>query len=905
MAPRERSDAGLTLIEVVVAFVILSIVLVPIALLLTNVLGQSATARDKLTALSLAEQCLEKLNNTGPTLADGVPDTDVPILEDSHCFGASGTSPVVESTMSYEVHAEFTWETAQGNHPDLCKSSVTATLIEAQVWTTWAHTQKVTDTTLLDYPPPSLPDDGFLAVEVYGTPDGTPTGTPAGLPPVDASGRSWSTRVQLVPVTITRSGFSVTAYPNSYGCVFEEVPAPDSYTVTAYDPTVGSQRATPAWTSTAEKTKDTPVVHPVAVDLDTVTHVTLRYDEGLAVSLHYPSTTATEGPAICPAAGQLECVVFGQAPTASATPAEKPAAELSVLDRTTKKWSVTQLSGAARLTALACAGTSPCIAVGYAGTAAPYTGVSFSSGTSATPSFTGDTVPSGVSALSGITCPSATRCYAWGIGSSGAVILTGNVVTGTFGWRSTADTLATVPARVTALACWSSTRCYALGTKSATTKPVLLSLSTTTSLSHTWITDTPPTTPPLTLTQLACPAATTCYAVGTRKTTHGDVVSLSKTTGRKWTTDTLPTTVTVLSQLTCPSGTACFAIGTRKTGTSSDGAIVSLTAATSWKLDTLEATGSITAITCPPGTSSGCLAMGTTSTGTPVLLWRAAGTSTFTAESLPSSVAGLSAITCASGSHCFAIGTSSAGAAVLLSGTTTWRLDTLPATPSPTAFFGLACGGTACTAPGATETAAVYLDGTPTGTAWSNATPSGAEGMYIGGVPIAVTSSGLETTPVEVTVPSGTTAVSRTPSLFPFSSGYHVAATECKPLPAWAQVSSTPGATPTATMPMGLLSLRVVNKYGDPDSGATVSASLFTSSACAELAAPTGKTNPASFTLEPTGPLGLSQVDVPYGSYKITVTHTTAITKVTVTPTSVKVTTVTHAVGTPLVVTFT
>jgi hypothetical protein len=41
--------------------------------------------------------------------------------------------------------------------------------------------------------------------------------------------------------------------------------------------------------------------------------------------------------------------------------------------------------------------------------------------------------------------------------------------------------------------------------------------------------------------------------------------------------------------------------------------------------------------------------------------------------------------------------------------------------------------------------------------------------------------------------------------------------------------------------------------------------------------------------LEPTDPLGLSQVDVPYGTYKLTVTHSTHKTTVTmsVSPTAV------------------
>ncbi len=884
----------MTLLELVVAIVVLMIVLVPISLLLTNVVAQSATARQKLTALSLAEQCIEKLSSTGPTLSQGVPETGVSILENSHCFG---TSPVTESTSTYDVHAQFTWETAQGSHPDLCTSSVTPSLIEVQVWTTWGHTQKVTDTTLLDYPPPSLPTDGFIAVVV--------NGTPAGSPPADASGRSWSTRVQLVPVTISRAGFSVTLYPNSYGCVFEEVPAPYSYTVTAASPT-----SDPRWESAAEGSTTSATV---TANLDSVAHVALQYDQGSLVSLHYPSTTATEGPVSCPGAGQVQCVVFGQAPSSTTAPAGSPYAEISVLAKTTGKWSVTALDGgganATRLAALACAGTNQCIAVGYGGSAGSYSGASLSSGTSSTPAFVNDAVPSGITSLSGITCPSSTRCFAWGTTSSGAAVVTGTVTYSSVSWGSSVDALATVPARVTSITCWSATHCYALGTKKTATTPVVLSLSSTTS--RTWTLDTVPTTAtyaPQTIAQLSCPAATTCYAVGTRKTSHGEVLSLATATSRKWTKDTVPTTVTDLSQISCPAKSMCYAVGARTT-VSVYGAIVSLTTATMWKLDTPRTAESISGITCP--TTSACLAIGTNSSGSPALFWRTAA-ATFTSETVPPAVTMLSAITCASSSRCLAIGAgSSAGSSygMVLSGTSAWTTDALPGSPLAASFSGIGCAQTTCVAPGASETAAVYFDGRPTGGGWTDSTPSGPAGMYIGGVPIAVTNSSLATDPMEVTVPSGTRPATQVGPLFPFSSGYGVAASECKPLPVSVLVTSTPGATASTTLPMGLVSFRAVNKDGNSDTGATVSASLVTSVSCSELSAPAGKTNPASFTLETTGPLGYSQVDVPYGTYKVTVTHsghTATIPKLSVGPVSVSVTTGTaHAASSPLVVTVT
>ncbi|MGH9100231.1 MAG: hypothetical protein ACRDV8_08390, partial [Acidimicrobiales bacterium] len=76
------------------------------------------------------------------------------------------------------------------------------------------------------------------------------------------------------------------------------------------------------------------------------------------------------------------------------------------------------------------------------------------------------------------------------------------------------------------------------------------------------------------------------------------------------------------------------------------------------------------------------------------------------------------------------------------------------------------------------------------------------------------------------------------------------------------------------------------------DTGATVTAAPVTpakpTKSCTKLAPPVGKTNPTSFNLEPTGPLGLSQVAVPYGTYEVTVTHSSHKTvKLTVGPSSV------------------
>ncbi len=885
----------MTIIELVVAFAVLMAVLVPVSLLLTNVLSQGATSKDRLTALSLAEQCIETLNNKGPTLTDGVPEADVSILEDTNCLKSTTATvptatrkPDVVSTISYNLYAEFRWSTEEGTHPDLCKAGLVPAVIDAQVTVTWPHTQTVTDTTLLDYPPPELPTDGFLAVQLYGTPK---TDEPA-----DAKGRSWSTRVQAVPVKITdtkATKYTHTLHPNGYGCIFVEVP-PGTYTIEASDPSTDGY-GTPSWVANQDEALTATQAGEVVSVGNVTGPITIPYDEGSDVTLSYPSTTATDGTVVCPSRGTILCLELGQTPLHSTTPAETPAAELSILSTTSgsKKWSISEPADVTWLTSAACAGTRVCIVVGYYSSGSSHVGVALSSGTASTPDFVADTLPSTSPPLSGITCPTTTRCYAYGLASTGAEILTGTVLsTLRVTWKL--DTFTTQPARVTSMACFSKTSCYAIATKKTSTTPEILSLGSSTK----WTTDTLPTkltTTPTKLTAIACPGTKVCYAVGTMtKATSASWISLTTSTLKKWVNDTLPTTVKALERLVCPSTSVCYATGTHKTGSTVYGAIVSLVSGT-WKLDTPKTDATIGAITCTPTTPTACVAIGTSSSA-PIVLWESGSSTTFSSEA-PSGILLLSGLACGTSTHCYIVGESSTtGAAVILSGLTTWATDALPSTPATVQISGIACGGSVCAAPGASETGAVYLDGTTTGTSWTSATPSGATGMYMSGEPVVVTNSGLETTrPLEVTVPKTTAAVASIGPLFPFQTGYSVAATVCKSMSPTVSATSVPGTTTAkVALPMGLLSVKAVNKYGNPDTGATVTAKP----TC------TPKFTTSSVALEPTGPLGMSQLAVTYGTYTITVeTKARADSKsytVVVGTTSLTVTGVTKPISTPI-----
>ncbi len=904
-------EAGFTLIEIIVAFTILLIVLVPVASLLSNSIGQAASARQRLTALSLAEQYLELLNNTpfGPSTVNRTPTipalpkiaTPTPILQ---------KAGVVRSSVAYDVYAEFNWASAGGKTPDLCTSGLTPKVIDLQVTVRWSHaTQRVTDTTVINYPPSGLEPYGFLAVQV--------NGDPAGGPPADASGSSWSSRVQTVPVklqslTATTGSTTRTVGPNSYGCAFEEVP-PGNYNVALSNPASPTR---PSWV--ANDNERTAVAHsPLTVSAGEVTTTTFQYDEGSLVTLHYPSTTATDGVLACPAVGSILCMVAGQAPATAAKPATTPVAELSV--QTSSGWKVTR-PGMARIAALACTG-SRCLAVGYGlthTTGAPYAD-SVSTSTSGTPAFSKDTMSTGavhVTTFDSITCPKqggANACYAVGTGASGPVLLSA-AITGT-GASWSLDTV-TLPTGVTltgvvSLTCPGNTTCFA--TASTSSGPAILSLTSSTS----WVADTLPATPATTaLGPVTCPAATTCYALGANA--GGAEVLSTGTTKNTWVADVLApgTTVTSLSAAACPSTSECYALGTVRNGTTTVGAIFSLTPTnTSWSVDAEPATARVVSLTCP--TTSVCVVVASTPTA-PVLLARTGATTWATATVTMATGATLdsvSSVGCSPTGHCDAVGTastsgSSGGVILSLSGTT-WTEDTVPSAKAPAFLSGVACGTSVCAAPGATETGALYLDGKVTSTSWTDGTPSGAAGLYVAGAPVAVSDPNLLTTSTLVMAVPATPAkdLVQVGPVFPFAAGYSVAAASCtaEVTAASAQVTSAPGATATATLPLGLLPVKVVTPAGVPVSGATVSASV-TDPTCAPLAPLSGGSDPASYSLEATGPLGLSQTAVIYDTYKVTVNapggHTASVV-VKVTPTATVVGGVGQPLPSPVVVTVT
>ncbi len=907
----------MTIIELVIAFAILMVVLIPVAMLLSNTIGQAASARERLTALSLAEQYIEKLNNTPVLAATATAHTALETTA-NHTLPKTNVTVHVgstrRSTVMYAIYARFTWALHENSTPDLCASGTAPTLLDLKVTAEWGRTpKKISDTTLINFPATGILTEGFLAVNVAGNPV---TG-----PPSDAGGHAWSTRVQAVPVTITpdatvTTGFAaITRYPNQYGCVFQEVP-PGKYTVSVADPSTGTPAGTnfgtPPWIASYAELRGETTTTPAGVTVGQVATVTFQYDEGSMVKVTYPSTTLVEGAVSCPGAGSIECLAAGQAPSSSRTPAATPVAVLSVLSAS--GWSEYK-TPATRVVASACAGTKRCISVGTARTGSAFVGSSVSSGTG-TVNFTADPVPAGVTALNAIVCPTTSKCYAWGTGGSGAVILSGTVGAGGVAWHN--DTGLAGATTVHALSCVNATSCLAAA--ATPSGPALLSLPGGTA----WVQDSLPATPAavVSVTQVACRTAT-CFALAA-SATKPLILSQSATSATKWIEDTIPA-VTALSTLECASTSHCYAAG-KKTGAA---AIVSLqsitkTATTTtnkvvWTADPIQgAATSLTTLQCP-GTSS-CYATGTASTGPAIVsLYRSA--STWTVDALPTGLAVVTGLTCPAATQCMATVLKRVAGTVLpavlsLAGSPTWQAVSLPAGARPLYLAGVACSSAAsrCIAPGATATGPALLWSTLSGTLWHLTSPNGVTGMYVNDAPVAVYNSGLApTTTVEVASPAPTSGdVSSIGPLFPFASGYEVGASACVGgvTATSPTVTSVPGTTftstpaktkvPTAALSMGVLPVQVVSATGSPVAGATVT---FTPT-CARLAPPPGQANQTTFTLGTTDGTGEVGLAVMYGKYKLTATSgSLSVTDVvTVSKSSITVGSVTTALPTPAVV---
>lgn len=888
------------MIDCIVAMVILLGVLIPTGYLFTNVLSQAASARQRITALSVAEQWIETLNTQGPPAdTNNQPEVGTSISEPSS----------VLSGITYQVAAMFNWTDATGGSPDFCNTD-TSPVLGLQVTVSWTGHQSITDQAILNFPATGNLTDGYLAIQV--------NGDPAGSPPADVFSTAWSTRVKTVPIQVSGSNLT-TPYslkPSSNGCTFLQL-APGTYSVQ-----VGPGPSSSYTVNYSEQSSETQALSTQAAITVTdaeITQVVFQYDEGANVGLSYPTTTTTDDGIACPNTASLTCLAMGQSPTSTTSPNASPVA--AGIAKTSSGWSVASFPASmTRIEGVACTSTA-CIAVGYSssgGAAAVST-----NGTS----WTTSTLPAGVSQLTKIVCPtSATTpaCIAIGLGtSSNGVVLTGTISGSTVTW-----TLDTIPSTtsLTQIVCPSATAqpiCFVMGTTS--TGATIFSNTGSASPGTTWTAFTQSGMTMSTLTQMACNSNTFCVAIGTGKLTTTVVpliISITSVSGKVVTwkpyTNSTGVTPTSFSSIACTTtaGATCWATGTTSSAQIAVYISSSSGSGTTWKADTgiPAAATSLNSITCP-GTTSGCFALYGTSTSAGVVSITT-GTAWSTAT-LPSGVVSLNQLVCPSATACYAVGTNSS-AIVLVLKSGTWSSASFTGTTggNPVHISQLVCtAATTCEAAGATETAATVLDYNNATVSFSGSgTPTTLSGMYLDNPPIMVSNANLQpSTTIEMSAPTTANGPqTQVGPLFPFQSGYSIAVGYCASelTTASASAATVPGATPSTTpaaptviLPMGILPIEAVTSGGAVLSGATVSIADASCTSSAELtpqssgnypalgSPPPSPSNPTSYSMPTTGVDGLSRIAVIYGTYQVTITSgaTHATTTVTVNPTSIVV----------------
>lgn len=830
-----RSDDGITMVEVLVATIVLLVTMIPIGILLTNVSSVSATARQRQAALQLADSWVEILSNSQPpTGTDGSVLTNVP----SAPVAPAGT-PTPPNTLAgttFAVTASYTENLVNDiGQSDLCSAGQPPSpshpgVIQLKVTVTWDNgSHQLSDTTEINYPKPGLQTEGFLAINL--TNDGE----------TDVNGNQASDRLESLPVTITQTSGTPVLSPNPYtlyadqnGCIFAQVPV-GTYDVAVLQPTAGTPptftgySGAPPFVNTSGSTTDTAPGQTVTVTAEQT--VTLdAFDEGITSSITYGGTSAVDNGVYCPNAASIGCITTGDG-TTGASVAWGSGSSL---------WSSTTLGAGTQINQVDCttAANPDCVGVGYG----PSGGLIMTTTTDGN-GLVADTVPSGVTDITQVFCPSNRGCYALGLSASGPVLLAGWVGPG-------ADTWVVVPhpgltfSTLNSVTCASSTTCLLSYTGSAGT-PAILRLDGD---------------PALAAIPLWSPLESS---------------------------DSLPAAVRAVGTVTCPTASTCLTLATGDQASASDATVITTTVAAAgadtWTAESTFPTGAstVSSIGC---TASTCVAIGT-ATGA-AAVWTADITGAThgwsQATGFPGSVKAVTAVACgnpAAGdtADCVVGATTSSPSAPgelvkgsLSNGSWVWNPATIPADEGLQYVLGIACtypisANATCAAVGATPGGPAVLTTAsgPSGT-WSDQTPTSLGSQVVTGIPLETAPSGTSAWTTQV-ASGGTPNATTLPNiLYPQAPGYSIAAGDCAAeavSTAIANLNAPPGGSAQVTIPLGLLPLQLVGPTGTPVAGATVT---LTSTACGAADA---------YNMPVTDATGVTMASVPYGTYSYTVTQ--------------------------------
>jgi hypothetical protein len=845
---RRRGDDGVTLVEVLIAIVILLITMLPMGILLTSATSASVSARQRQAALQLADSWVEILSNSQPpTGVDGTVLTNQPTAP----VAPAGTQapPSTLAGTNYTVTAAYAENLVNDvGQSDLCAagqppSSSHPGVILLRVTVYWSggqSEQQISVSTEINYPKPGLQTQGFLAINL--TNDGE----------TDVWGNSAATRLSALPVTVTEiSGGSTesptapTLSPNPYtlfadpnGCIFAQVPV-GTYDVAIQQPTAGTPATfvgypgTPQFVDTSGSSTDEQDNQVVTVTAEQTVQLD-AFDEGITAGVSYGGATAIDEGVQCPNAAGLTCVATGDG--ASGATATWGAGGST--------WQSANLAAGSHINQVACttAVSAECVGVGYGST-----GGLIETTTSDANALSADVTPAGVTDVTQVVCPSADGCYALATTAAGPELLAGRVGPGPDTW-------------------------------------VALSLPGVTATA---------------LDSIACPTSTTCELAYAGAGGSPGIVRLDGDpallgVSSLWTpvvtNDSLSASVQSLGTIVCPSTTQCLATAVGDATSPSDATLVAapiaLAGGSSWTNETSFPTGasSVTDISCA---SSTCVAIGTVPAGPAVWTGSVGGATDSWAQatSFPSGIAAVTSVACGivtsgDNGNCAvaAITSGAANSGVLLQGSLlnggwAWNPVALPSGVSIQYFVGVSCENptlptnATCAAVGATPSGPVVL-ATSNGTSgtWTNVTPLSLVGSTVTGISLQTAPAVTSSWTTQVAAGQAANATTLPNVLYPAVNGYSISTGDCsaEAVGPSALLNAAPGGTASATVPLGLLPIELVSVSGTPVVGATIT---LTSVGCPIV---------DTYNLPVTDGEGYTNASVPYGTYSYSVTSGSA-----------------------------
>ena len=742
-------DDGVSLIEVLVAFVVLMVALVPLSYLFTTSLISAGQSKYQQEALSIAEKWVETLSNVTPPVNSY---NEVNVGKQLPPAGPGAGSTTVSTGSGFTVNSGLTTPTSVAVAATTSLAVATSAVPQSVTIATSAGPDIVTYTGQTYNGSQQIVSltgmSGWSSVETVVA--GAAITQPTVVTPIETKGNTVFTLNSEYEWT-SAQGSANGAQPNlclagtpqllrlkmtvSWGPTTDSNNVQDSV-VLNYPPagiqTLGFIALQVSGDSTAQDTQQNPwserVQAPKVVLTNGVQTLNIYPDSnGCAFAQVPPGTwTVSIGNATSGIlAGNSSNTTYGS-PSFVQNAAGSTAGNVLTMPQSVSQSATVQVGAVSRLSAsydqgsvvgftnssasatedgVACpvagasTGSIACISSGETGTGSGVNGTAVLSVlTQGASTWTGVPVPSGVTRLQSVACAGAIRCLAAGFGSSGGVILSSPAASTNF----TADTLPTVSGQQV------------------------------TSIS-----------------QVVCPSPSQCVAIGSTALGGAVLTDTVSSGGDNWAADPItatPTTATVsgLANLACPVGSGgCIATALTTSPSAGTPAVVAGGLGLGWTASSPNPAGvtviSLSALACPTTlVSTTCVLTGRTATGpavvsgtAPLGLGVGAPAWTWKADALPASpaVSSLKNLICPLSTECLLTGSTATSTPVVLYGATTpstsvtFAPDSLPATL--TAISQIACPTTStCVLTGTTATGPAIVTGTISGTAGQDSWPA-------------------------------------------------------------------------------------------------------------------------------------------------------------------------------------